>query len=687
MRSFSIQLAIYSFLFSGVGGILSPAAAQPAIFVEDPLHNYGPLYREDQSTIGHTFVVQNLGDETLEIRGVDPSCGCTKAEISRNEIPPGETAQLYAELQFKRQIGGERIRVTVGSNDPNHPSLDLGLTGELIRRWYLFPNRINAGIMSGSDTHTEVVTLTSHHLSEASAKRVTGIVVENPNVKVEPLKDPQVESKEGYWEVRRVYEVSVQTGDSVAANASARAVFVTDDPDRPEILLPIEWVAEGDLTFDPRSLSLKLDRHRRFAGETLRTPKGKTVNLPGNRGRIAILSRSGENFKIANVELGEPFEVVWNPDRNDPVASIEVLLPEVESGYYDQEMIVTTNREGEAPLRIPIHGEIQGRQPLFSAPSTLGHFGPLFADEVPEVSHTFEIRNSGSRDLELAIAETQGATAEIENATLPPGGATQLKMSVTFGDRVGELRPSVTVVSNDPQSVRKTFEMGGLVLPRWTIEPELLRFGSVLEGVEEKRTLTVWQHVHSWETPAKMNEPPTGADGVRIETVGSKVEYEVSDYGVGKTELVVHLKPNGAPGSHTRELVLDVESQFPVPALRIPIEWEILGDIRTRPNRILIDSTAEGTSRKRGFRIYSKEKTPFSISQIVTPDGVKLKETESRPGEYRYEVEWAASNPGTEPGEMEIVFKTDREDQPSVRVPVVVTDLQTGSSSVSDGNR
>lgn len=73
-------------------------SATPEIAVDEVIHHYGVLYAEDQPAVSHQFIVSNNGNEPLVINDIQSSCGCTKAEISRSEIPPGETAVLDTTL-------------------------------------------------------------------------------------------------------------------------------------------------------------------------------------------------------------------------------------------------------------------------------------------------------------------------------------------------------------------------------------------------------------------------------------------------------------------------------------------------------------------------------------------------------------------------------------------------------------
>lgn len=81
--------------------------------------------------VHHSFLVYNTGGQRLRIYSVEPSCGCTVARLSRQEIKPGEFAQLDVDLDTSIKLGPVEKTITVRSNDPDTPVLELLLVGEV----------------------------------------------------------------------------------------------------------------------------------------------------------------------------------------------------------------------------------------------------------------------------------------------------------------------------------------------------------------------------------------------------------------------------------------------------------------------------------------------------------------------------------------------------------------------------
>jgi len=99
----------------------------PQLVCDEPVFSYGSV--ENTGEVRHTFVVRNAGASTISIERIHSGCGCTRAEISRQEIPAGETANLAVALSLQGRTGPRQVSVYVHSNDPVRPIMPFMLTG------------------------------------------------------------------------------------------------------------------------------------------------------------------------------------------------------------------------------------------------------------------------------------------------------------------------------------------------------------------------------------------------------------------------------------------------------------------------------------------------------------------------------------------------------------------------------
>lgn len=82
----------------------------------------------------YNFKVKNSGKETLEIKRVATSCGCTTAKVSQIKINPGETADLSVKYDTAAMGEGphgtgkqDRI-IYIKSNDPVNPQIEVTIS-------------------------------------------------------------------------------------------------------------------------------------------------------------------------------------------------------------------------------------------------------------------------------------------------------------------------------------------------------------------------------------------------------------------------------------------------------------------------------------------------------------------------------------------------------------------------------
>jgi hypothetical protein len=99
--------------------------AGPKLYVEQPMVDMGTIKQGEQAEC--KFVVENRGDEPLEIKSVQPSCGCTTMPLREDQriVPPGKSVELVARFNSKGKANVVTNRVTVNTNDPTEPKVDL----------------------------------------------------------------------------------------------------------------------------------------------------------------------------------------------------------------------------------------------------------------------------------------------------------------------------------------------------------------------------------------------------------------------------------------------------------------------------------------------------------------------------------------------------------------------------------
>jgi len=102
-----------------------PAAAAdggPSAKVDAPVIDKGEVPVGE--LVEAVFQIENTGDQPLEITDVRPACGCTVAEYDK-EIAPGATGTVTAHVDTTNIVGPNAKAVTVFTNDPASPRVQL----------------------------------------------------------------------------------------------------------------------------------------------------------------------------------------------------------------------------------------------------------------------------------------------------------------------------------------------------------------------------------------------------------------------------------------------------------------------------------------------------------------------------------------------------------------------------------
>jgi hypothetical protein len=111
---------------------LPAGGPQPNVAVEESFYDFGRIGAKDVVT--RTFVVRNTGDAPLTISHAYTTCGCTTAEISADEIPPGKavTVELRFDAGF-HDSAGQTVRrgVILENNDPDQPQTEIWVQAEV----------------------------------------------------------------------------------------------------------------------------------------------------------------------------------------------------------------------------------------------------------------------------------------------------------------------------------------------------------------------------------------------------------------------------------------------------------------------------------------------------------------------------------------------------------------------------
>lgn len=139
--------------------------------VGGPTFDFGNIYRGQR--VSHIFTLKNEGADTLLIKNVSSSCGCTAAITSSMRVPPLSKTELNVTFNSEGYSGQVSKIVTVTSNDTISPMLQVKITANVLavlefNPGYIFVQR--AKLDSISTTAVELKNTTSTALKILSVE-------------------------------------------------------------------------------------------------------------------------------------------------------------------------------------------------------------------------------------------------------------------------------------------------------------------------------------------------------------------------------------------------------------------------------------------------------------------------------------------------------------------------------------
>ena len=128
------------------------AVVAPKIVCPEPNFDFGE--KDNTGNVEHDYVLRNEGNLTLEILGVRAACGCTAAKPAENLVPPGGETTVHVNLDLRGRNGMQIKTITVQSNDPQTPLLNLQIRGTAVQGLRAQPTVLFFGRILPGDSRT-----------------------------------------------------------------------------------------------------------------------------------------------------------------------------------------------------------------------------------------------------------------------------------------------------------------------------------------------------------------------------------------------------------------------------------------------------------------------------------------------------------------------------------------------------
>ncbi len=311
---------------------VSTSVQHPTISFKEPDFNFGKIYKGQK--VEHVYKFENTGKDTLNIKKVKTSCGCTAAILTNRTISPAETGEIRVTYNPGSNTGNVKKSITVLNDDPEHPSYRLTIFGEIIEDVSIKPRNIDFGAM---------------YIGEKSNKHKT-VTIESqstPDFQIKAIKSSKpfidtsiVEEKNGKYIVR------ISLIDNPGIGRFIGGIHLeTNSQSQKEVNIPFFGEIVGDITTYPRKI---------YYGDVV---KGKELF------QKLFVKVNNKNIEIFEIKTSPDYvsaKIIEKREGQNPHYLIELRLhPEATIGKINGVLELHTNSKIQPVTRIPILGTIE----------------------------------------------------------------------------------------------------------------------------------------------------------------------------------------------------------------------------------------------------------------------------------------------------------------------------------------
>lgn len=301
----------------------------PRIEVSEPEISFGTVWQGEP--LKHDITLKNSGVATLKILDVSASCGCTRGELGKNELAPGESTSFSISVDSLKRKGDLETYVSVKSNDPANFDLRVKVKAFIKPVFDVTPSASLAfGRVGTNDNHIANAEITSFAETPVELKLGETKDGENFDLALEEVE------KGKRWKLTARTKPPMKVGF-----LRSTAIIKTGHEKMPEIQIPISCSVAARVTFSPTILYIapsvknRTDNFVRVQFSAAQPLNIKEVKVAGDAAfaekvvtEIMPLTRkpTGQTFVTQMVRVKMPDEL----EVPEAGASIEILTDDAE---------------------------------------------------------------------------------------------------------------------------------------------------------------------------------------------------------------------------------------------------------------------------------------------------------------------------------------------------------------------
>jgi hypothetical protein len=338
-RRFTLLITAAVVVLLTGAGLAVNAAEGPNMVVPEKVKDMGKVAQGDVLDVD--FEIVNEGDETLEIKAVRPTCGCTVADFDR-EIAPGKSGYIKAKLETRDFTGPISKSILVMTNDPQDPTTTLVIKTKVHPYVQVLPRALVRFNAVQHEPMEQKVTVVADE--DVKGFEVTGVKSSVPFIvaSIEPVAADELLAGKS----AKQYEISMTMVENPPVGpVNAVLEIETNHPKAKKVPVKVFGVVRALLHVTPSQIQ--------FGSVEAKKQPGRNVIVVNNRsGGVAVavtdasVNDSAFNAQVVTIEKGRRYQVTLT------------VKPDASAGPRDAVLTLKTSDPEFPTVEVPVRANI-----------------------------------------------------------------------------------------------------------------------------------------------------------------------------------------------------------------------------------------------------------------------------------------------------------------------------------------
>lgn len=329
-----------------------PAGPPPKLeLVEAKSYQFGTIPVGGKRT--HAWSFRNVGEGPLDIWLEDTTCSCTVASLKAAKgqektitIAPGQSSPLEVSWEG-RHAGRFHQAATIGTNDPDNPSVVLTLIGTVLDPLEIRPSdSVSFPDGTPDQSRSAWVRILSNDRPDVKLLRVStskpGLIV----AEAKPMSPEELAKEKG----KSGYDLSIEVRPGMPPGRFLEEVSIeSDHPARPALKIHLSGNTVGPITLTPA----------RVVMPSVPRATGASVSLS-----LVVRGEQPVRFEIASKPEILKVEITpeTGPDASGRFRMTVTVPPGLPVGAIDRPILLKTNHPRLPEIRVPVSIYVSNRK-------------------------------------------------------------------------------------------------------------------------------------------------------------------------------------------------------------------------------------------------------------------------------------------------------------------------------------